>query len=122
MKRCLIVDDSKVIRMVARKIIQEIGLDTEEASDAYEALESCEQTMPDVILLDWNMPAMDGIAFLKVLRAKPGGKAPVVVFCTTEDDASHIEEALAAGASDYLMKPFDSESIRAKFMQMGLVE
>jgi len=99
-----------------------MGLDTEEASDAYEALESCEKTMPDAILLDWNMPSMDGIAFLKVLRAKPGGDAPVVVFCTTEDDASHIDDALAAGANDYLMKPFDGESIRGKFMQMGLVE
>jgi len=121
MKRCLIVDDSKVIRMVARKIIQEIGLDAEEASDAYEALESCEKTMPEAILLDWNMPAMNGIEFLKVLRAKPGGDAPVVIFCTTEDDPTHVAEALEAGASDYLMKPFDSESILSKFTQAGLV-
>lgn len=121
MKRCLIVDDSKVIRMVARKIIQEIGLDTEEAADGIEALESCEKTMPDVMLLDWRMPSMSGIEFLKMLRKMPGGDQPVVIFCTTEDDAEHIEEALAAGASDYIMKPFDSESILAKLTQTGLV-
>ncbi len=64
MKRCLIVDDSKVIRMVARKIIQEIGLETEEAADGFEALESCGKTMPDAVLLDWRMPAMSGIEFM----------------------------------------------------------
>lgn len=121
MKRCLIVDDSKVIRMVARKIVQEIGFDAEEAGDGYEALESCEKTMPDVILLDWNMPALNGIEVLKKLRAMPGGDAPIVVFCTPEDDPSHIEEAHTAGANDYMMKPFDGESIEAKFSQLGLI-
>jgi two-component system chemotaxis response regulator CheY len=122
MKRCLIVDDSRVIRMVARKIIQEMGLDTEEASDAREAEESCDKSLPDAILLDWRLPDMSGIEFLQVLRKKPGGDGPMVIFCTTEDDAGHIEAALSAGASDYITKPFDSESIRAKFMQLGLVE
>lgn len=122
MKRCLIVDDSKVIRMVARKIIQEIGLDTEEASDGYEAMESCDKTMPDAILLDWRLPGMTGIELLRKLREKPGGEAPVIIFSTTEDDTDHINEALAAGASDYILKPFDSESIRAKFLQLGLVD
>ncbi|MEQ8318638.1 MAG: response regulator [Rhodospirillales bacterium] len=122
MKRCLIVDDSKVIRMVARKIIQEIGLETEEAADGYEALESCDKTMPDAILLDWRMPVMSGLDILKALRARPGGDAPVIIFCTTKDDPDLINEALAAGASDFLSKPFDGESIRAKFQQSGLVD
>ncbi|WNJ99152.1 response regulator [Thalassospiraceae bacterium LMO-JJ14] len=122
MKRCLIVDDSKVIRMVARKIIQEIGLDTEEASDGHEALESCDKTIPDAILLDWRLPGMTGIELLRALRGKPGGETPVIIFSTTEDDTDHINEALAAGASDYILKPFDSESIRAKFLQLGLVD
>jgi two-component system, chemotaxis family, chemotaxis protein CheY len=77
--------------------------------------------MPDAILLDWNMPVMNGIGFLKVLRGLPEGGMPVVIFCTTEDGVSHIEAALAAGANDYIMKPFDSEIITGKFSQVGLI-
>ncbi|MBO6521438.1 MAG: response regulator [Rhodospirillales bacterium] len=120
-RRCLIVDDSQLIRTVARKIIQEIGLDAEEAPDGYAALDACSVSMPEAILLDWSMPHMNGIAFLKTLRAQPDGARPVVIFCTTEEDAGHIEEALTAGANDYLMKPYDGESLLAKFTQMGLV-
>lgn len=120
-KRCLIVDDSQLVRTVARKIIQEIGLDTDEAPDGYAALGACSLAMPEAILLDWNMPKMSGIEFLIALRELPGGSGPVVIFCTTETEAGHIEEAMAAGANDYLMKPYDGESLLAKFMQLGLV-
>ncbi len=121
MKRCLIVDDSKVIRMVARKILQELGFETDEAADGKEAVEACEKTMPEAVLLDWNMPVMNGIEFLHTLRAMPGGDAPVVVFCTTENDIKHIQEAIQAGANEYIMKPFDSEIIQSKFAQVGLL-
>ena len=121
MKTCLIVDDSKVIRMVARKILQELDFETEEAVDGKEALESCIRHMPDSVLLDWNMPVMSGIEFLRELRKLPGGDAPVVVFCTTENDLSHIQQAIEAGANEYIMKPFDSEIIQAKFQQVGLL-
>lgn len=107
--------------MVARKIIQEIGLETEDAGNGYDALESCEKSMPDAILLDWKMPGMNGIEVIGAIRGKSGGDRPVIVFCTTEEDPAHIEDALAAGASDYLMKPYDGESLLAKFTQMGLV-
>ena len=121
MKSCLIVDDSKVIRMVARKILQELEFDTSEAEDGQVALTACEGAMPDAVLLDWNMPVMDGIDFLRALRKMPGGDAPVVVFCTTENDVNHIQEAMEAGANEYIMKPFDSEIIQAKFTQVGLL-
>lgn len=121
MKRCLIVDDSKVIRMVARKILQELGFETDEAADGKEAVEACQKSMPEAVLLDWNMPVMSGIEFLHELRAMPGGDAPVVVFCTTEDDIKHIQEAIQAGANEYIMKPFDSEIIQSKFAQVGLL-
>jgi two-component system chemotaxis response regulator CheY len=121
MKLCLIVDDSKVIRMVAKKILQELDFETNEAEDGQVALDSCEQQMPDAVLLDWNMPVMSGIEFLRELRKLPDGQSPVVVFCTTENDVNHIQEAMEAGANEYIMKPFDSEIIQAKFSQVGLL-
>jgi len=121
MKSCLIVDDSRVIRMVARKILEDLKFKALEAADGKEALDICATAMPDAILLDWSMPVMSGIEFLRQARALPGGDQPVVVFCTTENDIEHIQEAVDAGANEYIMKPFDSEIIQAKFMQIGLL-
>ena len=118
---CLIVDDSKVIRMVARKIMEELDFETGEAADGQQAVDACKARMPDAILLDWNMPVMDGIEFLRELRSMPGGDSPIVVFCTTENDFEHIQVAITAGADEYIMKPFDSEIIQAKFAQVGLL-
>lgn len=121
MKSCLIVDDSKVIRMVARKILEDLNFSIQEAEDGKQALDVCLAKMPDAILLDWNMPVMSGIEFLRQLRKASGGKEPVVVFCTTENDLNHIQEAIGAGANEYIMKPFDSDIIQAKFSQVGLL-
>ena len=87
--------------------------------DAIEAMNST--TLPDVILLDWNMPVMNGIEFLRELRAAPGGDTPKVVFCTTENDLAHIMEAMGSGADEYIMKPFDAEIIESKFSQVGIL-
>jgi two-component system chemotaxis response regulator CheY len=121
MKSCLIVDDSKVVRMVARKILQELHFETQEAEHGKEALEHCLKKMPDAILLDWNMPVMNGLEFLKELRKTPGGDSPVVLFCTTENDFNRIQEAIMAGANEYIMKPFDQAIIESKFSQVGLI-
>jgi len=121
MKCCLIVDDSRVVRMVARKIIEALGFDIVEAGDGQQAMDACRSAMPDVILLDWNMPVMTGIDFLRELRKAQGGDRPVVVFCTTENDMAHIQEALGAGANEYIMKPFDSDILESKFAQAGLL-
>lgn len=121
MKSCLIVDDSRVVRLVARKILEELNFEITEAEDGAKAMEVCKASMPDAILLDWNMPVMSGIEFLRALRACEGGEAPVVVFCTTENDLSHIREAMGAGANEYIMKPFDSDIIQSKFAQIGLI-
>ncbi len=121
MKMCLIVDDSKVIRMVARKILEDLEFGCEEAEDGKQALDLCLEKMPDAILLDWNMPVMNGIDFLRELRRSNGGDSPIVVFCTTENDMNHIQEAMGAGANEYIMKPFDSEIIQMKFSQVGLL-
>ena len=121
MKSCLVVDDSKVVRMVARKILEGLNFEIEEAEDGRRAMDACRKRMPDAILLDWNMPVMSGIDFLRELRKIDGGQTPVVVFCTTENDIAHIQEAIGAGANEYIMKPFDSEIIESKFTQVGLI-
>jgi len=121
MKSCLVVDDSKVIRMVARRILENLKFEVEEAVDGQQALEACKRRMPDSVLLDWNMPVMNGLEFLKKLRASPGGDKPIVIFCTTENSIQHIKEALGAGANEYIMKPFDNEIVEAKFAQVGLI-
>ncbi len=121
MKSCLIVDDSKVIRMVARKMLEDLNFEIEEAEDGKKALDACLRKMPDAILLDWNMPVMSGIDFLIELRKTSGGDSPIVVFCTTENDMKHIQEAMGAGANEYIMKPFDSDIIQTKFAQVGLL-
>lgn len=121
MKSCLVVDDSKVIRKVARRILEELNFSIEEAADGQEALDSCDKSEPDVVLLDWNMPVLDGLEFLKALRSRQMTKQPIVVFCTTENDMAHIRLAMEAGADEYIMKPFDREIIEAKFIQVGLI-
>ena len=121
MKSCLIVEDSKVIRMVARKILQGLHFHTSEAANGREALDACKARLPDAVLLDWDMPVMDGMEFLIELRKLSGGDAPVVVCCTTEIDIKHIQKAIECGANEYIMKPFDSDIIQAKFTQIGLL-
>jgi two-component system chemotaxis response regulator CheY len=120
-KTCLIVEDSRVIRRVSRHIAESMGMVVSEAEDGVQGLAACDEAMPDLILLDWNMPIMDGLEFLRVLRARPDGAEPKVVFCTTEYDAGHIREAIAAGADEYVMKPFDHETLYLKLQMIGIV-
>ena len=121
MKNCLIVDDSSVIRKVARRILEGLEFKIAEAEDGEQALEACRSQMPDAVLLDWNMPKMDGYEFLRMLRRLPDGDRPKVVFCTSENDVAHIARALHAGANEYIMKPFDKEIVEAKFQEVGLI-
>ena len=120
MKNCLIVDDSRVIRKVSRHILESLGFAVEEAENGEMGLAQCEKAMPDLVLLDWNMPVMTGIEFIAHLRRMPGGDAPKVVFCTTENDAAHIREAIGAGAEEYVMKPFDHDTLQLKLARIGL--
>lgn len=119
---CLIVDDSRVIRRMAGDILKALGLRTAEAEHGGKAVEFCRTTVPDMVLLDWNMPEMDGITCLRALRAMNLNPRPVVVMCTTENSVSKIREALEAGADEYIMKPYDQEVLLDKLAQVGLVE
>ena len=118
-KSCLVVDDSKVIRKVARHILESMAFEVDEAADGQEALTFCRANRPDVILLDWNMPVMSGIEFIVQLRRREGGDKPKVVVCTTENDVAHIREAISAGADEYVMKPFDHETLQIKLQLVG---
>jgi two-component system chemotaxis response regulator CheY len=114
-RTCLVVDDSRVIRKVARRIIEDMGFEVSEAADGPEALAWCRSGMPDAILLDWHMPGMTGIEVLRQLRREPGGERPKVVFCTVETGLERIREAIDAGVDEYIMKPFDSDIMQSKF-------
>jgi len=119
-KTCLVVDDSRVIRKVARRILEDLGFEVAEAADGVEAMDWCEAVMPDAILLDWRMPGMDGLEFVRRLRQHPGGTAPKVVFCSVECEIEQIREALDAGADEYVMKPFDTDIVAGKLAWLGL--
>ena len=121
MKQCLIVDDSRVVRKVARRILEGMNFTIEEVSNGVEALDSVRRGMPDAILLDWASPHSSGSEFLRALRREPGGDKPIVVFCAIENDVSQITEAIKCGANDYIMKPFDRETLQATFTEVGLL-
>ena len=108
MKSCLVVDDSSVVRKVARRILEDLDYIVDEAEDGQEAFDKCRQEMPDAILLDWQMPIMSGLEFLKLLRGYVGGHVPRVVYMVTENDIGQI-------AIDYMMKPFERDHLEARF-------
>jgi two-component system chemotaxis response regulator CheY len=117
----LVVDDSGVVRRVARRILEKYGFEVREAADGAEALLACRAQMPGFVLLDRNMPVLDGIGFLRALRAENGPDEPVVIMCTTEAAMDRILEGLEAGAQEYVMKPFDEDILLAKLAQVGLL-
>lgn len=121
MKTCLVVDDSKVIRKVARHILETLDFTVTEACDGREALDACLASAPDVILLDWNMPVMSGMDFLRALRESAIPSRPKVVFCTTENGMAYIRAAIDAGADEYVMKPFDRETLESKLSIVGII-
>jgi two-component system, chemotaxis family, chemotaxis protein CheY len=121
MKTCLVVDDSRAVRKVARRILEELSFVVVEAADGKLAIEHCLKAMPDVVLLDWSMPVMSGVEFLRQLRRTPGGDGPIVLFCTSHCDVDHIQAALGAGANEYLLKPFDGEILYAKLADAGVL-
>ncbi len=118
---CMVVDDSRVVRKVARRMLEGTGFGVTEAEDGALALSACRSRMPDAILLDWNMPVMNGIEFLRALRSEFGPDNPPVLFCTTENDMRFVEEAIEAGAQEFIMKPFDEHILRGKLVQVGLL-
>ncbi len=118
---CLVVDDSRVVRKVARRILEAHGFAVVEAENGLDALLYCRRELPRCVLLDWNMPVMNGLTFLKALRAEFGASGPTVVFCTTENEIGQMAAAIESGAQEYIMKPFDEAILTGKFAQIGLL-
>jgi two-component system chemotaxis response regulator CheY len=122
MKRMLIVDDNRVVRRVIRQMLETFGFAVEEAEDGVQCLDHCrEHGIPDGILLDINMPEMDGITCLQTMRADPAFRDCVIVMCTTQVEMNHIVTALSAGANEYVMKPFTEDILREKLRTVGLL-
>ena len=111
---CLVVDDSRVVRQIARRMLEEAGLRVAEAADGIEGLEACRSYRPDYLLLDWNMPRMNGIDCLKAIRREFGIERPRVILCTTENEPDRIVAAIKAGAQEFIMKPFDADILIGK--------
>ena len=120
MRQCLIVDDSRVIRKLACRILEDLDYVTAEADDRDSALEQCRSNMPDVILLDGDMPNSNGIEFVRALRGDKNGAKPVVIYCATEVNVPLITQALTSGANEYLLKPYDKSDVKAKLASLGL--
>jgi two-component system chemotaxis response regulator CheY len=121
MKTCLIVEDSEVIRKVARRIMNNLDFEAIEVANGQEALDTCELGLPDMILLDWHMPVMGGMEFLQSFRPVFKKKRPFILFCATENDKMELARAITMGANDYVLKPYDRESLKAKIREAGLM-
>jgi len=121
LKHSLVVDNSRVIRKITCKILEKLNFTAVEADDASSAIDLCRAQMPDAVLIDAQLPNKGEMDFLLALRREKDGDKPFVLICTTENDARLITEALAAGASDFILKPFDKNSLADRFEQAGLI-
>jgi two-component system chemotaxis response regulator CheY len=118
-RTCLLVDDSRMIRKVARRIVESVGYTVIEAENGEEGLARCRTAMPDLVITDWNMPVMSGIEFVTALRAIPTARPPKVVFCTTNSGARDIHKGIDAGADEYVIKPFDEAALVSRLQAVG---
>jgi two-component system chemotaxis response regulator CheY len=117
MKFCLIADDSEVIRRIARHIIEGLGYITVEADSVAAALAVCQKGLPNLILIDWRMPDGDTHELVRAIRAMKSDDPVHIIYCATEADPVDINNAMAAGVSGYLLKPFDRESLHERIYQ-----
>jgi two-component system chemotaxis response regulator CheY len=121
----LVVDDSRAMRMILRRIMSDQGYEVLEAADGQEALDVLEGladgVRPDVALIDWNMPNVDGLELVMRIRKTPEWRSITLMMVTTESEYDQIVRALAAGAHEYVIKPFTPEAIVEKLQLLGLV-
>jgi two-component system chemotaxis response regulator CheY len=120
--KALVVDDSRAMRKIIGGALRKLGYETIEAADGAEALKALEAgPLPDLATVDWNMPVMDGLTFVTQVRANREYRALTLMMVTTEAEHGQIVRALAAGAHEYLIKPFTVESLEEKLALLGLL-
>jgi len=119
--RCLIADDSRIVRRVAVRILRDLGFEVMEAATGTEALDQCRLNMPACVLLDWDLRGRNGLDVLLAIREMSGGEGVKIIFCTAERSPAKIMQAIAAGADEYIMKPFDSDIVESKLMLTGVL-
>jgi two-component system chemotaxis response regulator CheY len=120
--RALIVDDSRPIRRIEGEMLKELGFETCDACHGKEALERLQTgQLPDIVLVDWNMPEMDGLEFIKTVRQDARYSGTMLLMVTTETETDQMLRALTAGADEYLMKPFTKEGLISKLQLIGVV-
>lgn len=122
MKTLLIVDDSSTLRKAISMILKPFGFAQFEAENGQEALEFCKLSMPEVVIVDWNMPVMTGVEFVEQVRKLENGAYPKILMCTTNSEIEHIEEAIIKGADEYIIKPFTQETIEGKLLIVGAID
>jgi two-component system, chemotaxis family, chemotaxis protein CheY len=120
MRRCIVADDSAVIRKVARRILEQQAYDVQDAPEGRDLISSCEAMMPDAILLDWSLPDQDSFDVLRAIRNLPQGGRPKIIFCMLENDPAQATRAMQLGANDVIMKPFDKSMLIGKMRNVGL--
>ncbi|KAA1417713.1 response regulator [Nocardioides humilatus] len=119
--RALIIDDSRAMRSILRRIVNGLGFESAEAGDGQQALDVLESGFnPDICLIDWNMPVMDGYTFITKVRDNPEWRSMTLMMVTTESEQKQIVRALAAGAHEYVIKPFTPDAIADKLELLGL--
>ena len=120
--RALVIDDSRAMRRIVTGILEGLGYETRQAGHGQEALDVLhEGWLPDLCTIDWNMPVMDGLQFVNAVRANPGWRSVTLVMVTSESEQSQIVRALAAGAHEYVIKPFTADALRDKLALLGLL-
>ncbi len=118
---CLILDDSRLVRAIARAMLESLGMTVLEAADARDALVQCAVTPPDMVLVDWNMPDMNGLEFISALRNSASHPQPHILLCSTEKRLGAVRGALRLGADSYILKPFDKQRLAHRLRRFGFV-
>jgi len=119
---CLIIDDSDVIREIAARIVADLGLSAEQATTAGEGVDFCSDNKTAVVLLDWDLPSMGALDFLRGASELPEEKKPAIILCATENDPQQFTLAKAAGAAHHVLKPFDRATIETALAEAGVIE
>lgn len=122
MKNCLVVEDSALMRQISVRLLKELGVEPREAEAAAAAIDMCREKKPDAVLLDWDLPAMGALDFLRGVGGFAPDARPAIILVATENDHQQFTLAKAAGAAHHMLKPFDLDTLRTKLAEAGVVE